>query len=157
MYTFRDFLHSIQHIYIYCRMLNVGEHLSWRFGHVWRSRCLNLAVSRLFYFHNASIMIVQLYILANVRSLANTCIAKAKMTFFTRPWHCVNQHFSLLYISKYYLFVHVLYCTRHVICDHYCRDHQLNCICMLEMQAQFQIQMQWILWLDRKVKQLLTT
>ena len=26
----------------YCRMLNVGEHLSWWFGHVWRSRFLNL-------------------------------------------------------------------------------------------------------------------
>ena len=27
----------------YCRMLNVGEHLSWRFGYVWCSWCLNLA------------------------------------------------------------------------------------------------------------------
>ena len=27
----------------YCRLLNVHEHLSWRFGYVWRSRCLNLA------------------------------------------------------------------------------------------------------------------
>ena len=27
---------------IYCRMLNVREHLSWRFGYVWRSRFLNL-------------------------------------------------------------------------------------------------------------------
>ena len=26
----------------YCRMLNVCEHLSWRFEYVWHSRCLNL-------------------------------------------------------------------------------------------------------------------
>ena len=26
----------------YCRMLNVGEHLSWWAGYVWRSQCLNL-------------------------------------------------------------------------------------------------------------------
>ena len=39
-------LHQLQHaiaLSVYCRMLNVREHLSWRFGNVWRSRFLNLA------------------------------------------------------------------------------------------------------------------
>ena len=27
----------------YCRMLNIGEHLSWRIGYVWRSQFLNFA------------------------------------------------------------------------------------------------------------------
>ena len=27
---------------LYCRMPNVGEHLSWQFGYVWRLRGLNL-------------------------------------------------------------------------------------------------------------------
>ena len=46
----------------YCRMLNVGQHLSWRFGHVWRSRFLNLAsVTSGVLFSYASIIFGEFY------------------------------------------------------------------------------------------------
>ena len=53
-----------------CRMLNVREHLSWRFGFVWRSWYLNLAsVSLALYFCMQALYLVS-FILANRRGLA---------------------------------------------------------------------------------------
>ena len=47
----------------YCRMLNVHQHLSWRFGYIWRSRFLTLAsVTSGALFLYASIILGQFYL-----------------------------------------------------------------------------------------------
>ena len=76
--------------FMYCRMLNVHEHLSWRFGHVWCLQFLNLA-SVMFgiLFSYASIIFGQFYFGESMEP------RKTRIIKFFRKWS-ILQHLKQL-------------------------------------------------------------
>ena len=88
---------------IYCRLLNFGEHLSWQFGYVWSSRCLNSeSITSGILFWYASI-IFRGFDFHDSKEPRETRVIKAlaKIKHSTVPINALNNEKLLAWIQNY--------------------------------------------------------